>query len=156
MGQNHLTQRTSQRVYLGTKLVSTELRLLATTGTTTAPALESEAVKHTPALETGIPSVLKLKPTKKTEKKHEVEYIAGKTDDRFLIKWKGFDVATWEPMTNLDYPKLVRDFERLSQRQRVKLREKTLAADKSHAPLSLICSIHSTATCTSFNTDLSE
>ena len=127
---------------------------LVTTETTTAPALESEAVRHTPALETRTPSVLKLKPTKKTEKKYEVEYIAGKTDNRFLIKWKGFDVATWEPMTNLDCPKLVRDFERLSQRQRVKLREKTIAADKSHAPLSLICSIHSTATF--FNKDLSE
>ena len=114
-----------------------------------APALESNEVSNEEAAAITppplkAPALKALKPKK--QKKYEVEYIAGKIDDKFLIKWKGYDAATWEPITNLDCSKLIKDFHRLSNREKDKLREKTLAAAPEHTALSQLCSIHSTAT----------
>ena len=80
-----------------------------------------------------------------TKKKYEVEYIAGCGNNKFLIKWRGFDVATWEPVSNLDCPRLVRDFERLTAREKSRLKARTLTSETSNAPLSSICSIHTTS-----------
>ena len=82
-----------------------------------------------------------------TKKKYEAEYIMGCDNNKFLIKWRGFDVATWEPMSNLDCPRLVtcRDFERLTAREKSRLNARTLTSETSNASLSSICSIHTTS-----------
>ena len=85
------------------------------------------------------------KETTATRKKYEVKYIAGCEDDKFLIKWKGFDVATWEPISNLDCPKLIRDFSRLTSREKSRLKSRTLTSELQNASISSICSTQTTS-----------
>jgi len=84
-----------------------------------------------------------------SKKKYEVECIMGKLDDKFLVKWKGFDVATWEPTSNLDCSKLIRNWEELSGRDQRKLRKTAhinvvslLISASSLKPLSQTVNIH--------------
>ena len=49
-------------------------------------------------------------------------------------------------MSNLDCPRLVRDFERLTAREKSKLKARTLTSEISNASLSSICSIHTAST----------
>jgi hypothetical protein len=58
-----------------------------------------------------------------TRQKYEVESVAGKRGGKFLIKWKGYDVATWEPIKNLDCSRLIKHWEMLSTDDKKKLQQ---------------------------------
>lgn len=70
-----------------------------------------------------------------SKKKFVVERILGKdaTQGKYLVKWQGFDLATWEPVDNLDCSKLIKHWEQLSgrdQRMQKKAYESTLVKSK--------------------------
>ena len=60
-------------------------------------------------------------------KKYEVELIADRDGDNFLVKWKGYDIATvtWEPKDNLYCARLIKEFVKLSSLQKAALKKAT-------------------------------
>ena len=59
-------------------------------------------------------------------KKYEVEEIAGHEDGKYLVKWKGYDAATWKPMENIDCARLIKNYFKLTTAEKDKLRKNTV------------------------------
>jgi transposase InsO family protein len=65
-----------------------------------------------------------------TKTKFQVEKIVGQEADKFLIKWVGYDVATWEPLQNLDCSLLIKKWQQLgkSEQREIQLQHTKLAS----------------------------
>ena len=88
-------------------------------------------------------------------KKYEVEEVAGHEDGKYLVKRKGYDAATWEPMENLDCARLIKNFFKLTTTEKDKLRKNTVTeASTLLAPLAQLHNIHASALF--LNADLSK
>jgi transposase InsO family protein len=126
-----------------------------------------EVAGHEPPAPTVVPTMKKTHNTGKdisvSKKKFEVETIMGKDsiEDKYLVKWKGYDIATWEPTGNLDCSKLIRSWEELSGRDQRNLRKSANTGDKNTViasvhliPLSTV--VNTTRTTHFISTDLSK
>jgi len=78
-------------------------------------------------------------------KKYEVELIAAQDGDNFLVKWKGYDIATWEPTDNLDCARLIKEFFKLSSSQKAALKKATRQSSAELSALTVVCNTHATA-----------
>ena len=78
-------------------------------------------------------------------KKYEVELIAAQDGDNFLVKWKGYDIATWEPKENLDCARLIKEFFKLSSSQKAALKKATRQSSAELSALTEVCNTHATA-----------
>ena len=78
-------------------------------------------------------------------KKYEVELIAAQDGDNFLVKWKGYDIATWEPKDNLDCARLIKEFFKLSSSQKAALKKATRQSSAELSALTVVCNTHATA-----------
>jgi hypothetical protein len=92
---------------------------------------------------------------KPSSKKFEVELIAGQEGGKYLVKWKGYDAATWEDEENLDCARLVKNLLKLSTKEKARLRKNTaIEADKRLASLSELHNVYASARF--LNADLSK
>ena len=72
-----------------------------------------------------------------SKQKYTVEAILDKEGDRYLLKWHNYDVATWEPIGNLDCSDLIKKWQQLTGREQRQIR-KTYKASSSKRSKGLV------------------